>query len=690
MSEERKVLLSLNDVEVKFNVRGRVLTAIRGVTFDIYENESIAIVGESGSGKSVLTKTFTGMLESNGFISKGSVIYQDDQLSKIHKVLTKKDLHRYQKLVAFLDEAAKATNGKEIYHEIQNTKQAFKNAMRLSKEEQAAFAKKIDDLNYEKVELFNKKMADDKRDAKKEKTLKIKEIEKQIKQLEKEKKSIAKERKQKILQDKEYVQNYKDKMVSLLKQHTELVKNAQVSQETKLQNRLFAKEILLSIERYSPVTQFFYLNSLKDRFQEAYKKGMEMNDQTIEKLYELITFRVIFKHANNPYFNTLDKTEERKLATENRERLANMRRTSKYRLIKFFADSVHGNANFVRLVVDELIKSNDYNHVEELLQTIYEREVMKVGSELEGYTILDLTKIKTAADWQKIRGSRIATVFQDPMTSLNPIVTIGKQITEVIMKHQNCSAAEAEKRAIYMMERVGIPDAAKRFKEYPFQYSGGMRQRIVIAIALSCQPKVLICDEPTTALDVTIQAQIIDLIKDLQKEFKFTTVYITHDLGVVASVADRVAVLYAGQIVEAGTVQEIFYDPKHPYTWALLSSLPQLAEKGKELFSIHGTPPSLYNVIEGDAFAERNPFCLAIDLKYEPPCFYVSETHFAKTWLLDPRAPKIEKPAIIQNIHEKLEKAQSQLNKEEYDYVRYNKQRGNLINTEYRHRLSKR
>ncbi len=690
MSEERKVLLSLNDVEVKFNVRGRVLTAIRGVTFDIYENESIAIVGESGSGKSVLTKTFTGMLESNGFISKGSVIYQDDQLSKIHKVLTKRDLHRYHKLVAFLDEAAKATNGKEVYHEMQNMKQAFKNAMRLSKEEQAAYAKKIDDLNFEKVELFNKKMADDKRDAKKEKTLKIKEIEKQIKQLKKEEKAIAKERKLKLLKDKEYVQNYKEKMASLIKQHAALIKDAKVSSNTKLQNRLFAKEILLSIERYSPVTQFFYLNSLKDRFQEAYKKGMEMNDQTIEKLYELITFRVIFKHANNHYFNALDKKEERKLAAENRELLANMRRTSKYRMIKSFADSIHGNANFVRLVIDELIKSNDYNHVEELLQTIYEREVMKVGSELEGYTILDLTKIKTAADWQKIRGSRIATVFQDPMTSLNPIVTIGKQITEVIMKHQNCSAAEAEKRAIYMMERVGIPDAAKRFKEYPFQYSGGMRQRIVIAIALSCQPKVLICDEPTTALDVTIQAQIIDLIKDLQKEFKFTTVYITHDLGVVASVADRVAVLYAGQIVEAGTVQEIFYDPKHPYTWALLSSLPQLAEKGKELFSIHGTPPSLYNVIEGDAFAERNPFCLAIDLKYEPPCFYVSETHFAKTWLLDPRAPKIEKPTIIQNIHEKLEKAQAQLNKEEYDYVRYNKQRGNLINTEYRHRLSKR
>ncbi|MBO4886673.1 MAG: ABC transporter ATP-binding protein, partial [Clostridia bacterium] len=184
--------------------------------------------------------------------------------------------------------------------------------------------------------------------------------------------------------------------------------------------------------------------------------------------------------------------------------------------------------------------------------------------------------------------------------------------------------------------------------------SGGMRQRIVIAIALSCQPKILICDEPTTALDVTIQALIIRLIKDLQRDLGFTTVYITHDLGVVANVAERVAVLYAGQIVEIGTVEEIFYDPRHPYTWALLSSLPQLTEKDSDLFSIPGTPPSLYNKIVGDAFAPRNQYAMAIDLVEEPPMFRVSDTHWAKTWLLDPRAPKTEAPKNIQNLHEKM------------------------------------
>ena len=183
-----------------------------------------------------------------------------------------------------------------------------------------------------------------------------------------------------------------------------------------------------------------------------------------------------------------------------------------------------------------------------------------------------------------------------------------------------------------------------------------MRQRNVIAIALSCQPKILICDEPTTALDVTIQAQIIRLIKDLQRELGFTTVYITHDLGVVANVAERVAVLYGGQIVEIGSVEEIFYEPRHPYTWALLSSLPQLCEKGTDLFSIPGTPPSLYNKIVGDAFAPRSQYAMAIDLQEEPPMFQISETHFAKTWLLDPRAPKVEPPANIQNLHEKISK----------------------------------
>ena len=255
----------------------------------------------------------------------------------------------------------------------------------------------------------------------------------------------------------------------------------------------------------------------------------------------------------------------------------------------------------------------------------------------------DLTKKKKNKEWQGIRGGSIATVFQDPMTSLNPVRTIGSQITEVIIKHQKVSKKEAKEQAIDLMQRVGIKDARNRFEDYPHQYSGGMRQRIVIAIALACRPKILICDEPTTALDVTIQAQILQLI-----------IYITHDLGVVANVADRVVVMYAGQIIEYGEVEEIFYEPAHPYTWALLLSLPQLGTKGDELYSIGGTPPSLYNQIIGDAFAPRNQYAMRIDFEEEPPFFEVTPTHYVKTWLRDSRAPKVEIPKPLQNLHQRL------------------------------------
>ena len=270
------------------------------------------------------------------------------------------------------------------------------------------------------------------------------------------------------------------------------------------------------------------------------------------------------------------------------------------------------------------------------------------------YNGMDLTKFQTDKDWLKIRGKEIAMVFQDPMTSLNPLKTIGKQIQEAVELHQGLKGKAAYEAVLEVLTDVGIDDPQRRYKQYPHEFSGGMRQRVVIAIAVACRPRILICDEPTTALDVTIQAQILKLIKDLQKEFGYTIVFITHDLGVVANIADRVAVLYAGQIVELGTVEEVFYDPRHPYTWAMLSSLPQLAQRNTTLYSITGTPPSLYNTIVGDPFAPRNPYCLKIDTLLDPPMFQVSETHFAKTWLLDPRAPKVEKPEAIQNLHEKL------------------------------------
>ena len=266
----------------------------------------------------------------------------------------------------------------------------------------------------------------------------------------------------------------------------------------------------------------------------------------------------------------------------------------------------------------------------------------------------DLAKFKKEKEWMTIRGKKIAMVMQDPMTSLNPLKKVGKQIQECIELHQGLKGAVAKKATLQILEKVGIPYPEMRYNQYPHEFSGGMRQRVVIAIAVACRPQILICDEPTTALDVTIQAQILELIRNLQAEYHMSVIYITRDLGVVANVADRVAVMYAGQIVEVGKVDEIFYDARHPYTWALLSALPQLGVKGEALPTIDGTPPNLFNKIKGDAFAPRNRQALAIDFEEEPPYFEVSETHKAKTWYLDPRAPKIEPPKSVQQLRQKM------------------------------------
>ncbi len=259
----------------------------------------------------------------------------------------------------------------------------------------------------------------------------------------------------------------------------------------------------------------------------------------------------------------------------------------------------------------------------------------------------DILKMSKKDIRAHINGKRIAMVFQDPMTSLNPLMTIGKQIMEGMIWHYKTPKEEAYKKSVELLKLVGITDAEKRMKNYPHQLSGGMRQRVVIAIAIACNPELLICDEPTTALDVTIQAKILELIQDIQKKTGISVIFITHDLGVVAKIADYVNVMYAGKIVEKGTVDEIFYDPKHPYTWGLLSAMPDLNTADSRLYTIPGSPPNLQNPVCGDAFAPRNKYALNIDMRLEPPMFKISDSHFAATWLLHPDAPKVEMPAEL-------------------------------------------
>ena len=577
---EKKVLLSVQDLVVKFHVRGRVLTAIRGISLDIYENESIAIVGESGSGKSVFTKTFANMLDSNGFVDQGKIIFSDETLADFKVTLGDAQRRVIHRIENRLNEFSRLENGAEIYKQMKCLESEAKHKAALSTEEEAAFEKRLEDLRYDQAETFNMKQTLDpkkERDKVRQASAQLSSLDKQIKALIAEKDATVKQRATAAKQDHAYQAEYSQKMEALKKQYATLCENS-VTQEQKARNAQLAKEVYLSVGRYDVVTRQRILRKLMSCLKQAMRQGLDLTSDDVRN--------AVFAPAI-------------------------------YR-VKLLDETVH---------------------------------------QLHGKCIFDIANIKYNKDLAQIRGKRIATVFQDPMTSLNPILTIGDQISSIILKHQNCSEREAKIRAIELMKKVGIPNAENRYDDYPFQYSGGMRQRIVIAIALSCQPKILICDEPTTALDVTIQAQILKLIKDLQKEFGYTIVFITHDLGVVANVADRVAVLYAGQIVELGTVEDVFYDPRHPYTWAMLSSLPQLAQRNTELYSITGTPPSLYNSIVGDPFAPRNPYCLKIDTLQDAPMFQVSETHFAKTWLLDPRAPKIEKPEAIQNLHEKLLKA---------------------------------
>ena len=578
--EDKKVLLKVEDLNVKFRVRGRILTAIRGISLDIYEGESIAIVGESGSGKSVFTKTFAGMLDSNGFIDQGRLIFNDEELADTVVVYDDKAKKKVSEINAKLDELSKYEFGAATYKKMLELESEKRQKCTLSDEEKAVYDDKIKELTNKRTNLFNKKQTLDSKTQKDEIKAaadKIKAYDEQIKSIEKEKTDKIKAHEAAEKADTAYNQKFDSQMAEYKASYEKEISEP-ISDAVKKRNEVLAKEVYLSVGRFSFRKRMKQNNALLDALKEAMQLGVDLNDEEQRNaVFDKVTFRVKY----------LDENSER----------------------------------------------------------------------LHGICILNLANIKDGRDWSQIRGTKIATVFQDPMTSLNPIITIGKQITSVIMKHQDCTENEARLRALDLMDKVGIPNPEARFDDYPFQYSGGMRQRIVIAIALSCQPKILICDEPTTALDVTIQAQILKLLKDLQKEFNYTIVFITHDLGVVANIADRVAVLYAGQIIEVGTVEEVFYDPRHPYTWALLSSLPQLAERNTTLYSITGTPPSLYNSIVGDAFAPRNPYCMKIDTLEEPPMFKVTDTHYAKTWLLHPDAPKVEKPEGIQNIHEKLVKA---------------------------------
>ncbi|WP_434336390.1 oligopeptide ABC transporter ATP-binding protein OppD [Mycoplasma capricolum] len=554
----KNIILSIKDLVVKFRVRSKVLTSIRNISFDIYDGETVAIVGESGSGKSVLTKTLTNMLESNGYIANGSIMYYPSKATKENEsAVFKKDLD----LVEFHKNSLESESRKGIKkYNNKKIKDALLTIKELKESTIESLNLKIDELQ-QKADLLKKYEFTNST----KKLVKRNEYLEQIKQL------------------KEQIEWKKDpkKLEFEIQQLEKIIQTAK--------KEIYNFKTISAFKKF----KYFQIVSLINKF----------NKNELEDINKL-----------EPHIKWLDEIEYK----NNFESLA----------LEIFYD-IRSNQT----------KKLDQTKVEAL------NEMWNFVKRFNFWI-----KRSTDKNLQHLRGGTIATIFQDPMTSLNPLLSVGYQISEVLRNHSKLNRAEAKVEAINLMKRVGIPNAEKRYKDLPGKYSGGMRQRVVIAIALACRPKVLICDEPTTALDVTIQAQILDLIKELKEEYKFTVIFITHDLGVVANIADRVAVMYAGQIIEYGTTQDVFFNSKHPYTWALLSSLPQLGTKGEELYSISGTPPSLFKEIKADAFAPRNTFALAVDYKYEPPMFKISDTHYAKTWLLDPRAPKIKRPKQLNNL----------------------------------------
>ncbi|QEH62099.1 oligopeptide transport system ATP-binding protein [Spiroplasma chinense] len=627
MNKESRIL-SVRNMEVKFQVRGKFLTAIRNVDLDVYDGEILAIVGESGSGKSVITKTFTGMLESNGWVSNGSIVYRPTQE-------TIADEKSYFKEPIDLVNLQSPLIAKDV----------IKTVLKSNKLQIKTCLKSV-----EHIYKLNPKFSD-------KKSIKLElDIFRLSERLEHETEE------QKIDLLKEQISELNDKLNSKTND-----RDALESQRKQSKEKLEARKLVLQekIKTIDSSADFSGKNSINKKVLKLESKIKSID--TSLKIVEDASFRD--ERVNEIYSEILK--HEIDVTKINPLNMGQRKNISKIILLveKFIETKEEWSKEEKEVILEYFASRKHLKRFELELDNICQSIMTKQTVDQDHFynILIDwkrikhsdvVNKIKALKEIRQLRGKTISTVFQDPMTSLNPLLPVGFQIMEVLRKQLGMSKKDAKAEAIELLRKVGITNPEKRIKDIPGRYSGGMRQRVVIAIALACRPKVLICDEPTTALDVTIQAQILNLIKELKEEYKFTVIFITHDLGVVAKIADRVAVMYAGQIVEVATVDEIFENSKHPYTWALLSSLPQLGKKGEELYSIEGTPPSLFNEIQGDAFAPRNRYAMELDYVKEPPMFKVSETHFAKTWLLDPRAPKVERPAILNKLKETIREAE--------------------------------
>ena len=616
-----KKVLEVKDLRVNFKSDSGLVHAVRGVSFDLYKGETLCIVGESGSGKSVTSKTIMGILPVNAIISSGQILYDGEDLVRVseeefHRIRGHKIGMIFQDPLSSLNPIMKV--GKQIIEATVINRNVLKRRFN------ELISKELVTLRNEKASVIyeESKMENEVESLK----LMITKLDNAIKT------SVKTQNVEELNKINKVIKDYFINLHSITESQIEDLKaNIERINETSInENILVNKNIKeLRIETLN-IRIAQYEKDLNIEYKEEESRALiQQRIKTLKSNFKVLKER--YKHLRPLLKDALKQSKD----------------IAKIDNKKYYQQLVEEKDNKISVLKQHL--SNVLNEINSIVPSLNEEE-------RKLYDLL--TKKKKSKKKSVITGIATAIEKEEEIVSTNnceldKLLAQKKEIEAEIEKVNSdfvnstkITYSEAKKIALNVMKEVGIPLPEQRFNQYPFEFSGGMRQRIVIAIALTANPDILICDEPTTALDVTIQAQILELINRLKRERQLSCIFITHDLGVVANMADRVAVMYAGKIVEYGTSYEVFFDPKHPYTWALLSSIPDIDSKEK-LESIPGTPPDMRFPIEGDAFALRSKYAMAIDFKSEPPYFKVSPTHYAATWLLHPKAKKVEMPKIV-------------------------------------------
>ena len=660
---EKEKVLSVKNLVISFKTDRGMVRAVRDVSFDLYKGETLCIVGESGSGKSVTNKAIMGISAKNAVIENGQIIYQGEDLVRV----SEEEFHRIRghKIGMIFQDPLSALNpvvrvGKQIIEATMINRNIFKRKYNdLIVTELTALRNNEANSHYNINKLENEIENNNKIIVKEQKLLNEKKtLENKFSSLESSEKTN--EKKQHLEESLNTVTEDLNSLYSDYKEYIARIKKTQQENIEKYQKR---------VEKYNSVTDFStdldkkinenQLNVAKSHLD--YTKKFDFDSYDLDSLDFLKIYNGFLKEAIRLY-----KKDYKICNKPLKQKLALSKKHAKVEVKKYKVEVKEEHLRILNSLKDELKAVED--KIASLESSLGEEEAARIKAIIKNNEKLTKKYNKKQAKNREINISKTQKnelVLQEiNKPEYEALLKEVSDIKEKIQKEEEdyinktkITKAEAKKMALEVMREVGIPLPERRFRQYPFEFSGGMRQRIVIAIALTAKPEILICDEPTTALDVTIQAQILELINRLKKERNLSCIFITHDLGVVANMADRVAVMYAGKIVEYGLVNEIFFEPKHPYTWALLSSIPDIDSKEK-LEAIPGTPPDMIYPPEGDAFALRNKYALAIDFKYQPPFFKVSDTHYAATWLLHPDAPKVEMPKMVKTRIENSLKAQ--------------------------------